>query len=249
MSHRGLQGESSTLRPGGRSCGACCQRRPVRRPGPESNGPAPRAQRLGPIGRSGPDARKPPHEAGVACLVDAHQWQVKDSNLRRLSRRIYSPLPLATRATCRGSPDCLPAHRVTRIAQQHPRLNPPAPPAQQPRRTHPMADSSFDIVSKLDQQEIDNAINQAPARDQPAVRLQEHRSDDRAVRRARRGDLRERRRPGQRGARRVPGEADQAAAVAEGPRGRGAAAVRPGVQDLVELKEGISQERPRRSAS
>ncbi len=32
------------------------------------------------------------------------QWQVKDSNLRRLSRRIYSPLPLATRATCRGAP-------------------------------------------------------------------------------------------------------------------------------------------------
>ena len=31
-------------------------------------------------------------------------WQVKDSNLRRLSRRIYSPLPLATRATCRGAP-------------------------------------------------------------------------------------------------------------------------------------------------
>src|SRR5690625_1015317 len=29
------------------------------------------------------------------------QWQVKDSNLRRLSRRIYSPLPLAARATCR----------------------------------------------------------------------------------------------------------------------------------------------------
>ena len=31
-------------------------------------------------------------------------WQVKDSNLRRLSRRIYSPLPLATRATCRAPP-------------------------------------------------------------------------------------------------------------------------------------------------
>lgn len=31
-------------------------------------------------------------------------WQVKDSNLRRLSRRIYSPLPLATRATCPGAP-------------------------------------------------------------------------------------------------------------------------------------------------
>ena len=29
-------------------------------------------------------------------------WRVKDSNLRRLSRRIYSPLPLATRATRRA---------------------------------------------------------------------------------------------------------------------------------------------------
>src|SRR3954468_3164022 len=27
-------------------------------------------------------------------------WQVLGSNQRRLSRRIYSPLPLATRATC-----------------------------------------------------------------------------------------------------------------------------------------------------
>ncbi len=34
---------------------------------------------------------------GLLCGV----WQVKDSNLRRLSRRIYSPLPLAARATCR----------------------------------------------------------------------------------------------------------------------------------------------------
>jgi hypothetical protein len=28
-------------------------------------------------------------------------WQVLDSNQRRLSQRIYSPLPLATRETCR----------------------------------------------------------------------------------------------------------------------------------------------------
>lgn len=27
-------------------------------------------------------------------------WQVQGSNLRRLSRRFYRPLPLATRATC-----------------------------------------------------------------------------------------------------------------------------------------------------
>src|SRR5689334_19861744 len=32
-------------------------------------------------------------------------WQVLGSNQRRLSRRFYRPLPLATRATCRTPPD------------------------------------------------------------------------------------------------------------------------------------------------
>ena len=31
-------------------------------------------------------------------------WQVLGSNQRRLSRRFYRPLPLATRATCRKPP-------------------------------------------------------------------------------------------------------------------------------------------------
>ena len=31
-------------------------------------------------------------------------WQVLGSNQRRRCRRIYNPLPLATRATCRGTP-------------------------------------------------------------------------------------------------------------------------------------------------
>jgi hypothetical protein len=30
-------------------------------------------------------------------------WQVQGSNLGRLSRRFYRPLPLATRATCQGT--------------------------------------------------------------------------------------------------------------------------------------------------
>src|SRR5215472_19362882 len=30
-------------------------------------------------------------------------WQVQGSNLGRLSRRFYRPLPLATRATCQGA--------------------------------------------------------------------------------------------------------------------------------------------------
>src|SRR5580700_11222184 len=38
-----------------------------------------------------------PQLAGRFCRV----WQVLGSNQRRLSRRFYRPLPLATRATCR----------------------------------------------------------------------------------------------------------------------------------------------------
>jgi hypothetical protein len=47
-------------------------------------------------------------------------WQVLGSNQRRLCRRFYRPLPLATRATCLGpAPD---AHRWRRLARiaQHP---------------------------------------------------------------------------------------------------------------------------------
>lgn len=53
-------------------------------------------------GMTGPD-----HEEGPFPLVSegtGRVWRVKDSNLRRLSRRIYSPLPLATRATRQGVP-------------------------------------------------------------------------------------------------------------------------------------------------
>ena len=49
-----------------------------------------------------------------------------------------------------------------------------------------MADSSFDIVSKIDRQEVDNALSQAAREITPALRLQGHRRHDRVVRRARR---------------------------------------------------------------
>src|SRR4051794_34830627 len=83
-----------------------------------------------------------------------YRWRVKDSNLRRLSRRIYSPLPLATRATRRGG--------TGKRLQDGPR-----PSAGSSRRTPApqgggdVADSSFDVVSKVDRQEVDNALNQA----------------------------------------------------------------------------------------
>ncbi len=39
-----------------------------------------------------------------------------------------------------------------------------------------MADSSFDIVSKIDRQEVDNALSRPPG-DRPAIRLQGHRAE------------------------------------------------------------------------
>src|SRR5688500_14898374 len=84
-------------------------------------------------------------------------WQVQGSNLRRLSRLIYSQIPLATRATCRV---CRPVGQRGATISQHPRVG-------ETRSGPPrisggvMADSSFDIVSKLDRQEADNALNQA----------------------------------------------------------------------------------------
>jgi hypothetical protein len=41
------------------------------------------------------------HSALSWCFV---WWQVQGSNLGRLSRRFYRPLPLATRATCQVPP-------------------------------------------------------------------------------------------------------------------------------------------------
>src|SRR4029077_3744591 len=63
-------------------------------------------------------------------------WRVLGSNQRRLSRRFYRPLPLTTRA-----------NRLVCVRQDSER--------------RPVADSSFDVVSKVDRQEVDNAINQA----------------------------------------------------------------------------------------
>ena len=63
-------------------------------------------------------------------------WAGEDSNLRRLCRRFYRPLPLAARA--------------------------PAPTGDDSNR-YPaaMAQSSFDIVSEVDLQEVRNAVDQA----------------------------------------------------------------------------------------
>jgi cyclic-di-GMP-binding protein len=69
----------------------------------------------------------------------------------KLSRRIYSPLPLAARATC----------RQTGYNERVDRAQTAITPAITREGTDRMADSSFDIVSKVDHQEVDNALNQA----------------------------------------------------------------------------------------
>jgi uncharacterized protein YajQ (UPF0234 family) len=72
-------------------------------------------------------------------------WRVLGSNQRRLSRRFYRPLPLTTRATRLGT--C----KVIRKTQCSDRI----------AEATVVADSSFDVVSKVDRQEVDNALNQA----------------------------------------------------------------------------------------
>ena len=66
-------------------------------------------QRLAALGANSPrsDALGVDNEEPVTGVCAGHGllfvlWQVQGSNLRRLSRLIYSQIPLATRATCRG---------------------------------------------------------------------------------------------------------------------------------------------------
>ena len=109
-----------------------------------------------------------------------------------------------------------------------------------------MADSSFDIVSKVDRQEVDNALNQAAKelsqrfdfkntsttiewKGELAVEIT---SSHRGARRRR--------------ARRVQGQAREAPALAQGARGRRPALLGQGVQDLVTFKAGINQEQAKK---
>src|SRR5438105_13360640 len=69
-------------------------------------------------------------------ITTVGRWAGEDSNLRRLCRRFYRPLPLAARA--------------------------PAPTGDDSNRyPAPMAQSSFDIVSEVALQEVRNAVDQA----------------------------------------------------------------------------------------
>ena len=46
-----------------------------------------------------------------------------------------------------------------------------------------MADASFDVVSKVDRQEVDNALNQAAKGGRPTLRLSRDQREHRVVRR------------------------------------------------------------------
>ena len=90
------------------------------------------------------------------CLETSHGWQVKDSNLRR-----HTPTDLQSAPIGRSGNLPVPApptwrrdNEVGTIARPD-RANPP----ENQEGTH-MADSSFDIVSKIDRQEVDNALGQ-----------------------------------------------------------------------------------------
>ena len=83
-------------------------------------------------------------------------WQVRDSNPRSTKRLIYSQIHLAALVTCRA-----PLSRCReRIALKWLRAPIGTTIGGIPTKGAPMADSSFDVVSKLDRQDLDNAVNQ-----------------------------------------------------------------------------------------
>ena len=88
-----------------------------------------------------------------------------------------------------------------------------------------MADPSFDVVSKIDRQEVDNALQPGGQGALPALRLPRHERLGRVVRRARHHDQGRHRGARQGRARGVQGEAGQALDLDEGARRRRAQAV------------------------
>ena len=73
-----------------------------------------------------------------------------------------------------------------------------------------MADSSFDVVSKVDRQEVDNALNQAAKELGQRFDFRGTNASHRVVRRARRHDQGRHRGAGEGGARGLQGQAGQA---------------------------------------
>ena len=191
-----------------------------------------------------------------------------------ISRRIYSPLPLAARAICRactiGAKIPCPRNRF-RCGEKNTTNAPPfckpggygrcrpdnveVSPIRNVGRTRcsndwkecEVADSSFDVVSKVDRQEVDNALHQAAKELATRFDFRNTGASHRVVRR--RDDHRdhadtEERRQGR--ARRVQGEADPPRHLAEGVRRRRAGAVRQDLQDHRHAGPGHQPARTRR---
>jgi hypothetical protein len=74
---------------------------PTARPADTAHRPRDRPELPSVLARGRPVRQREPRTLTRPGLC--RRWQVLDSNQRRLSRRIYSPLPLATRATCRST--------------------------------------------------------------------------------------------------------------------------------------------------
>ena len=90
-------------------------------------------------------------------------WRVRDSNPRRLSQLIYSQIPLAAWVTRHALPTGVFTNRV-RASKDIGFLQGLVPSATVTTRLSSyhgeMADSTFDIVSKIDPMELENAVNQ-----------------------------------------------------------------------------------------
>ena len=173
-------------------------------------GPAPGDQHQGGHGERRLDphlARMRPNaepEKGPTTEALLEVWQIQDSNLGRhkpAAFTVRSHWPLGQSAAAPAPP--------FGGAWGGRNSSKAGPETRNRQEGSQMADSSFDIVSKIDRQEVDNALGQTARRGRHAVRLQGHRSDHRVAGRARDRDQRLGRRPRQRRARRLQGQADQ----------------------------------------
>ena len=170
-------------------------------------------------------------------------WRVKDSNLRRLSRRIYSPLPLATRATRRAV-----------VREQSTRTADDVPGAPRAHVRAAKRNSHGRRVLRRREQGRPPGDRQRP---QPggqgavaAVRLPRHQRHHRLGRGGGGDPAGRHRGAGRRRAGRVQGEADQARHLAEVARRRRAPVLRQDLQDLGADQAGHRvRTTPRRSPS
>ena len=167
--------------------------------------------------RSADGRRRPP--TGEVGGRRTEAWRVKDSNLRRLSRRIYSPLPLATRATRRA----VVPEKSTRTADGVPGA-PGSASAAARGRSHGRR-----VLRRREQGRPPGGRQRPQPGGQGAVaalRLPRHQRHHRVGRRGGRHPPGRHRGAGRRRAGRLQGEADQARHLAEGARRRRAAGLR-----------------------